>query len=52
MTLSFIQGGGVQKKKLKIKIHPPCFEKVFIKKISLRGITMVYIFPCIPPMVK
>ena len=37
--------GGTEKN-LKIKIYPTCFEKVFFRKNSLRGLQW-YIFPCI-----
>ena len=39
---------GCRKKNLKIKIYPPCFEKVFIRKISLRGLQW-YIFSLVYP---
>ena len=35
--------GGTEKN-LKIKIYPTCFEKVFFRKNSLRGLQW-YIFP-------
>ena len=40
---------GVQKKNLKIKIYPPCFEKVFFRKISLRGLQW-HIFSLVYPL--
>ena len=43
MTSSFHLWGGTEKN-LKIKIYPTCFEKVFFRKNSLRGLQW-YIFP-------
>ena len=37
-------GGGGTEKNLKTKIYPTCFEKVFFRKNSLRGLQW-YILP-------
>ena len=46
--IEFYLRGGVQKN-LKIKNYPPCFEKVFIRKISFRGLQW-YIFSLVYPL--
>ena len=38
------------RKNLKIKIYPPCFEQVFFRKISLRGLQWYNIFPLVYPL--
>ena len=35
-------------KKMKIKIYPPCFEKVFFRKTSLRGLQWCIFFLAYP----
>ena len=46
-NIEFYLRGGTDKN-LKIKIYPPCFEKVFFRKISLRGLQwyiLSYVYP-------
>ena len=45
--IEFHLRGGTEKK-LKIKIYPPCLEKVFFRKISLRGLQWYIFFLAYP----